>query len=195
MVNLSENAAKPLDRRAERSRAAIVGALNTLLLDETGDDLSASAVARLAGVGRSTFYEHFASLDALIQSAIAPLFGELARTSVDPGASERQRAVLEHIWTKRRLARVLLHGRRSERMIETLTVSYVEALEDRRREATAPNDEDKVTATFLAAGTIGVLRDWLTGRLGADVKAVASVLRYQGAEHQLRCHQARAILS
>lgn len=181
MPVLSDKYRNSSDRRAIRSRASIIRALNKLLLDDAVHDLSVNAVVEAAGVGRSTFYEHFGNLDALIQAAITPMFDDLASTNLNPGLQNRQQLVLDHLWTKRRLARILLVGRRAEKMTEVLATSYMKALTERSRTPTIMTDADRLTATYLAAGTINILRDWLTGRVGSDSKMIASVLARQAA--------------
>lgn len=183
MPQLLDNYQKSTDRRAIRSRASIISALNKLLLDDKTSDLSVNSIVQAAGVGRSTFYEHFRNLDALIQAAIAPLFDDLARASLNSADPDRQHLVLEHLWTKRRLARVLLVGRRAEKMTEVLTTSYKKALAEQRNAIIPLSYDDNTTVTFLAAGTISILREWLSGHLGADITTIATVLAKQGSAY------------
>ena len=96
MRSLSDKNRSPFDRRARRSRAAIIGALNNLLLDGAIGEVTLNAVVNAAGISRSTFYLHFSNLDALIGTAITPLFNDLACASVDVGDLGRLQRILEH---------------------------------------------------------------------------------------------------
>ena len=64
--------AKP-DRRVERTRVAILGAFRDLVLTRGYDPISVRDIVDAAGVGRSTFYEHFDDKDDLFQQSLRPL--------------------------------------------------------------------------------------------------------------------------
>ena len=59
-----------VDRRVERSRRAIKEAFSRLLAERTLDQITVSALAREAGVDRKTFYQHFGSIDGLVDVVV-----------------------------------------------------------------------------------------------------------------------------
>lgn len=59
----SVQGAKKLDRRVVRSRRLIIDAFERLLLKESLEDITVSAIAREADIDRKTFYQHFGSID------------------------------------------------------------------------------------------------------------------------------------
>ena len=61
----------------ERTRRRLLEAARTIILAGGEARLSASNVARRAGVGGATFYEHFANRDALMHALSEQLFDEL----------------------------------------------------------------------------------------------------------------------
>ena len=63
--------AKKLDRRVVRSRRLIIDAFERLLLKESLEDITVSAIAREADIDRKTFYQHFGSIDGLIDYVVA----------------------------------------------------------------------------------------------------------------------------
>lgn len=72
-------AAKPVTRREakRRTRERLVGAARALILAGGETSLTASTVARKAGVAGATFYEHFANRDELLRALSEELFEEL----------------------------------------------------------------------------------------------------------------------
>lgn len=64
------------DERPQRTKLRLAAALTDVL--NAGTEASVASVSAAAGVGRSTFYTHFTSLDELIDFAIVALFADLA---------------------------------------------------------------------------------------------------------------------
>src|SRR6476646_3176139 len=71
--------ATPLTRREskERTRKRLIEAARELILSGNENRVAASAVAKRAGVGGATFYEHFGSRDELLKALADELFNEL----------------------------------------------------------------------------------------------------------------------
>lgn len=69
----------PITRRAakERTRRRLLAAARQLILAGGESRLAASVVARRAGVGGATFYEHFRNRDDLLRALSDDLFKEL----------------------------------------------------------------------------------------------------------------------
>ena len=59
-----------MDARAERSRAAVRGALLDILQEKAYSGVTVSEVCSRAGVGRSTFYSHYSCLDEALDELI-----------------------------------------------------------------------------------------------------------------------------
>lgn len=70
---------RPLTRREakQRTRARLLDAARKLILAGGEASISASTVARHAGVAGATFYEHFANRDDLLQAMSEELFDDL----------------------------------------------------------------------------------------------------------------------
>ena len=75
-------ARRPLTRREakERTRARLLAAARELILAGSESRISASSVAKAAGVAGATFYEHFANRDDLLHALSVQLFDELRLT-------------------------------------------------------------------------------------------------------------------
>lgn len=66
-------AATTIDRRALRTRNALLNALLTLILRKGYDSVSISDIVEAANVGRSTFYTHFTGKEDLLRSGMGGL--------------------------------------------------------------------------------------------------------------------------
>ena len=63
-----------MDRRVKKSRAAIYQAFITLLNQKSYECLTVQEIIDLADVGRSTFYAHFETKEALLEEMCQDLF-------------------------------------------------------------------------------------------------------------------------
>jgi len=167
------------DKRAIRSRTAVVAAFNRLMFEEGYDSLSVSAIATAANVSRSTFYQHFRNCDAVLSQSIGQLFERLACACLRATDDGEVARLCQHFWDGRRLARAILAGRQGELMAALLTDKLYAALKARpgRRRPAREEWLVKSVCVHFSWGSIGLLSAWLTGRLPATVQQVASVLR------------------
>ena len=65
------------DRRVRRSRRAMMGAFDRLIMTTPLDEISVSAIAREADVDRKTFYQHFGTIDGLLDAIAEEVVSEL----------------------------------------------------------------------------------------------------------------------
>ena len=161
-------------RRSERTRNAIVRAFNALVLGRRRQIRVRDIVAE-AGVGRSTFYEHFSSAEQLHMAALARPFGLLADAAVghgDPGATAH---LLAHFWENRQRARETLGGRTGEQALRLLSNLVEERLEGPL--ALPP----LLAAQQLAAAALVPVRAWLLGEAPATPEALGQTLCRTGA--------------
>ena len=108
-----------------RTRAALVDAFNRLVLFGRKRRIGVADVIAEAKVGRSTFYEHFGSAEALHMQALAQPFGILADAAVGEGDEARLTGLLAHFWDYRGRARESLAGRTGDKAVELL-ISLIE---------------------------------------------------------------------
>ncbi|MBI5716252.1 MAG: TetR/AcrR family transcriptional regulator [Burkholderiales bacterium] len=135
----------PTDRRTQRTRNALRGALLALMHEVGWDEIDVRRICARADVGRSTFYNHFTSKDDLLSGSFDDLRrrlreGARAGSRHDAGAAApsprqgRPRLVfalglMEHAWENRRLFRTLI-GRRSGHAVHERFKQMVVALVD-----------------------------------------------------------------
>lgn len=98
------------DDRVARTRKRLDAAFVELIHRRAYGNIRVSDIAKKAGVGRATFYAHFASKDDLLRSQferiVAPM---LAIKHDDPGLLDAS-ALLVHVQTTPRLYRALVGG-------------------------------------------------------------------------------------
>lgn len=150
---------KPGSDRPSRTRSWIVTAFNRLVLGRRYDLLSVGDVSRRAGVGRSTFYEHFRGKDDVLREALGPIFVHLADAAVGAGDVHRVRWVLDHIAENRARAKAMLEGPARVQIEQALA----ELILVRLAKAQAGDDGAMrgLNAARLAGSQIAVLRAWL----------------------------------
>jgi len=70
------------DPRAVRTREKLVDAFHQAIQESDPRQMSVSALARAAGVNRTSFYEHFASPEDLAIHALSELFDVVSNTDI-----------------------------------------------------------------------------------------------------------------
>lgn len=109
-----------VDRRIARTRAGLQHALVALIMKKGYDSITVEDICEAANVGRSTFYLHYASKDALKRSGLEHLRGELVehqkRALSEPNGTARgflgfSLALFEHASSHRDLYRALAESR------------------------------------------------------------------------------------
>jgi AcrR family transcriptional regulator len=165
------------DRRRVRTRAALLEAFAGLVTTRRYGEIRVGDVLSRAGVGRSTFYEHYHGMDSLLRESISQPFSVLAGVvtgDVDRACVQR---VLEHFWENRRLARGLLRGSAAAHVARALQDLFEAKL---AVAAGAPRGQAlpaRLVAAQLAAAQLGLLRAWIEEetRCGTAILAAALV--------------------
>ena len=163
------------DPRAIRTREKLTGAFHQAIRDSDPRDMSVSALARAAGVNRTSFYEHFASPEDLAIHALSELFDVVSHADIAmraqhtvTGAEASRRALTEIVSfvaaRRASYARVLGPGA-APRLLHAVADAFTErtvlALEP--MDVRPPGADPRITAQFLAGGVLGVVGAWLAG--------------------------------
>jgi AcrR family transcriptional regulator len=156
------------DPRATRTRDAILGAFSTLALNRRYDAIRTADLIAAAGVGRSTFYEHFRGKDEVLVAAIEPILHTLASAALGRASNAQVRAMLDHVWEQRAVARMLLEGRTGAKLQRRLAALIMARLEAR--------GEVVIATRGVAAAQLTMLHLWLSGAVSCPAHALVEHL-------------------
>ncbi|MFG3039859.1 TetR/AcrR family transcriptional regulator [Streptomyces sp. NPDC048330] len=168
----------PEDPRVARTRAR----LRQALLDECADrplaQVGVASLVRRAGVGRATFYLHYADLEALAVDACADVVREAVdalhawRGTPDPTTPPPALpAFFERIAPHTTLYQELLRPGGSGPL--GLVLHHELRARSRTERALAGAPEPDLVASAVAAAFAGVLADWLHGLIEATPAQIA----------------------
>lgn len=170
LSSTAPHTSRAVDPRPARTRAAIYGALDRL--GTRGEHLTVAAVVAEAQVSRSSFYAQFHDLDDVAVQLISELFTEIRHLDASMRQGEEARnatsVCLERFFTECQLRPGLygaaLNGDLSSearRRIYEILAQSVTATAD----FSAPRSVDpQIAATFIAAGLLAVVTEWLRCR-------------------------------
>ncbi len=169
--------AEAKDSRARRTRAAVRVAFNHLFLDRRRRRIRAADLIAEAGVGRSTFYDHYSSPDDVLLEALRGPFATLADTAVGRGDAAATRRLVEHFWENRSRARELFDN---SHMRDRVSRLLAEMVAERLAGATLILAQE-LAAAQLAEAALAPVRAWVRGEAPATAAAMAEGLCRTGA--------------
>ena len=149
------------DRRVGRTRSALERSFNEIFLAEGYESVTPARVAEGAEVGRSTFYEHFAGREDLLEKRLSGVLLPLAEAACSDAAPPGLEPLLSHFWTSRVIVRTLLAGRARTVTTRALTTLIEERLQVQRAKSAIP---PRLRAAHIAGGQLGLIEEWLSGR-------------------------------
>jgi AcrR family transcriptional regulator len=166
--------AEVVDRRKQKTRAALHSAFVNLLLNQGYEAVTIGAVTEIANVGRSTFYEHYRTKDDLLRATVHTPFVTLANLVNAPVCPDALRNVLQHFRENQQVARVLLGGPTrsvlSSALAERIVISFshIPKLQ--------PLIPVEVIARQIADMQLALVEAWITGRPAFGIEAATDAL-------------------
>jgi AcrR family transcriptional regulator len=159
------------DRRITRTRTALIGAFNHLVLIKRRQrGIKAAEIIAEANVGRSTFYDHYSSADAVMLEAIRHPFGILADALTGKGDAASLTPLLAHFWENRQLARDTL-----VRLDGPVTRVLTEMIEERIG-AMPLLIPTRLAAMQIAESALAPISGWVTAEAPCAAETLAEAI-------------------
>ena len=169
---MGEKSARGVDRRVRRSRRAIIEAFERLIMSYELDEITVSALAREADVDRKTFYQHFGTIDVLLDAiadqTVSEILDEVEQAvgdDVPPGDRARLHAFFDAL--TRNLSEDLILEQRyyehipSELLLERLSRPLMRQIVDRGLVSGALTGDDlEMLLSFGLGGLFSLYRWW-----------------------------------
>lgn len=157
------------DRRVRRTRELLRRALIELIIEKGYDRTTVQDILDHADVGRSTFYSHYPTKDALLLSGLDQLRAALDPADAISSGDATQslmaplRPLFEHAAEHRHLARALLGSRAAPTAVRAGRRMLTETLSAHLRNALPTCDEQQLdmTVAVLVNGLLGLFTWWL----------------------------------
>ena len=173
-MTMGEKSDERMDRRVRRSRRAIVAAFDRLITKTPLEQVTVSAIAREADVDRKTFYQHFGSVDGLLDAIADDVVTELldevelaTRARVEAAADVTPlraffAALAEYLSKNETLGRGYCEHVPSELLFEYLSRPLVrQSVERGFVRGDVPDEELEMMLAFGLGGLFSLYRWWL----------------------------------
>lgn len=168
------------DPRIKRTLQALFVALDDLLGEKAYSEISVSDLARRAKVGRQTFYRHFDSIGALLETRMRMDMAdqiELARSEPDreKGLCRVIRMAFERVEDQPHIARAILSGEAGSDALSSVrdqVVALWESISGGPLEHFPPELRGYV-ATYHAGAICGIMLEWLDAGCSPDAETMS----------------------
>jgi len=162
------------DRRSERTRQLLNGALIELMLERHYDEITVQDIIDRANIGRSTFYAHFLDKEDLLMSGFTRALDMLNGHAQHPDAGEDQALpslarFFEHVQEHHRLYKALVHGggidRLSKKSHQHMRRTIEQHLAELLPAGQAPPAPLPPVADYIAGAVLSMLTWWLENEM------------------------------
>ena len=163
------------DPRRRRTGEALQSAFIVLALRRRYHEIRIDDILEASGVGRSTFYEHFAGKDALLAASMGGAISLLADMPSGKASAQQVAVLLAHFWEHRALARSLFQGA----ALRVVRYALVTQIEGRIRHHAAQHLRlaPRLAAHALADGMFSPILAWLSGEASCSPADLAAALK------------------
>jgi AcrR family transcriptional regulator len=162
---------KSMDRRQKKSREAIFRAFGELLETKSFHRITVQEIIDAANVGRSTFYAHFETKEALLKALCADVFEHIASTELESESSHdfslsgdglqiRLTHLLYHLKDEHAEFTRLIRGESREVFIGYMKL-YLNELFEQYEEIFPPEVPPEFVANHLASGFAHAILWWV----------------------------------
>lgn len=151
--------AHDLDPRRRRTREALLSAFVSLALRRRYHEIRIDDLLEASGVGRSTFYEHFAGKDALLVASMGDALALLAGVPIGRSTPPQLAMLLDHFWHNRAMAPGIFQGAAHRVVRNALVLRVEEAL--KHGAGGSVRLPRRLAAHTLADGLLSPIVAWL----------------------------------
>ena len=155
-----------------RTRNRLISAFNQLVFDKSQGPIRVGQIIAKAGVGRSTFYDHFANAEAIHMAALSRPLTSLAEPAAGTGTAAQLQSLLDHFLGNRARAREILVGPSRDR-ITRLLAAMIEERVTASDKLTIPL---RLATMQIAEAMLGPIRLWIVGEFAATSSVLAESL-------------------
>lgn len=160
---------KSEDKRADRTRQALVEAFNDLVLSSHQGKIRVADIIQKADVGRSTFYDHFRGSDAIHLEALSAPMAILADAILGNAADQELNELLDHFYKNRQRACEMFADSSTR---DQLTQLLAELIEHRSTEK-GGNPDTRLVNRLVAESAMAAIRVWITNELACEKESIA----------------------
>jgi AcrR family transcriptional regulator len=174
-----------LDRRSKRTQDLVFEAFSSLVQTKRYDTFRVADIIALAGIGRSTFYDHYANKDDVLLQAMQGPLSILVHAICVGNDPSRLHAILQHFWDRRAVARTIL----APPMLNLIGHRFADMIaqfdyDAQPGEANKPSARTKMHSTHMAFGLFAVMESWLAGRVSMKHEELADWIIQLGQSHR-----------
>jgi AcrR family transcriptional regulator len=168
---------RKIDRRTERTRAALMSAFVELLLSEGYESVAMGDIARRANVGRSTLYSHYTSKEALLAEGLQRQCAGLAACTHADATSQMLIPLLDHFREQHHINRVFFENPIRRLWVRQLAVSIERGVAPHRRTIRKHRGLPRfLLASVIAEMQIALIVHWLSDATFVKSEIIAEAL-------------------
>ncbi len=160
------------DRRALRTREALIHALLELIENNHYDQITVEDIVQRANVGRSTFYAHYQSKDDLLLSGFEHQLDILAQQIVfdaDDQLKFDTSMLFQHAHEHYEIFRTLIWGSSMELLVKDGHATLSRKIEERLKMLLSTRQSPSIPLPILASAVAGILlvllKWWLDNKM------------------------------
>src|SRR3954454_11650685 len=162
------------DRRSERTRQLLNGALIELMLEQRYDEITVQDIIDRANIGRSTFYAHYLDKEDLLVSGFTRVLDTLSEHphQRDSGADQAPLSLVrffQHVQSNHQLYKALVRGGGIDRLFKKSHQYMRRNIEQHLAELIPPGQPPAaplpMVADYLAGAILSMLTWWLDNEM------------------------------
>ncbi len=165
------------DLRVQRTRRLLREALIDLVTDQGYEQITIREITQRAQVGYKTFFRHYASKDALLQTILDEIVEEFQAALLSPAApnasDSNTRVAVQFAKEYAALLLMLLHSASSAQLLAPLTKL---GLAEGRRFFSGSDLPDELVAHHFTASMLSLLQWWLEHDMPFSVDEMADYM-------------------